>query len=655
MIDSATDFLDGLVDQMPCKPPMRLISEYIEGRRMLPSGTPFPGIWQNARTPYMVEPMDTMAPYSGITEMWMKKGAQIGATAAILENLLAYYMDEYPAEILFISATDDALEKWSTKRLGPVIDSCGFRHKIADQNVGNEKSRKTGDKTFSKHYPGGALNMASAQSAASLRSDSKRIVMFDEVDGAPPQLKTGEGNFVDVARVRTNAWGVRKKIVGISTPTKIDSSQITLLHRRGDQRVYLVPCPHCGLMQPLVMQEGDMKHGLTADMVAGKARTVFYQCEGGCDPIYNHHKTFMLQRGVWQPTATPEEKYIRSYHISSLYSPVGMLSWEELYSEYLNAQNKPDGMVSFENLYLGMESRETGSRPKLENVIELRGAYSRGNVPHGVVFLTMGIDVQRGSARSENNKARIECEILGHGLGYRTWSIDYKIFYGSTEQVGFGAWAELQKWATDGGLVFRRQDGAQFSPSLVFIDSGDGPNSSNVYEFCLGWKNTFPSKGFDALKKQKHESYDGSFTDEAGPTAYKKFRPTKITDETTLYTISTLHYKTLIYSNLKKVRAATASSNPPGFCEFPYDYPDEYFDGLTAEEKRRDGSFHLPGGRRNEPLDCRVYALCAADVYLEACVLTARENAKKAGAPKDQIMQINSRYILERILQKVGA
>ena len=43
----------------------------------------------------------------------------------------------------------------------------------------------------------------------------------------------------------------------------------------------------------------------------------------------------MLIKGKWEPTAKPRKQNYRSYWISSLYSPVGMLSWTELYQKYL--------------------------------------------------------------------------------------------------------------------------------------------------------------------------------------------------------------------------------------------------------------------------------------------------------------------------------
>lgn len=53
-------------DKRPVTQPRALISEYAEEKRVLPQNTPFPGFWRNIRTPYSVEIMDNMSPFSPI-------------------------------------------------------------------------------------------------------------------------------------------------------------------------------------------------------------------------------------------------------------------------------------------------------------------------------------------------------------------------------------------------------------------------------------------------------------------------------------------------------------------------------------------------------------------------------------------------------------
>jgi phage terminase large subunit GpA-like protein len=52
---------------------------------------------------------------------------------------------------------------------------------------------------------------------------------------------------------------------------------------------------------------------------------------------------------------------------------------------------------------------------------------------------------------------------------------------------------------------------------------------------------------------------------------------------------------------------------PAGYCHFPR-YEEEYFRQLTAESLVK-GHWVVAPNRRNEALDCRVYARAAASIY----------------------------------------
>lgn len=639
------DFLAEQVDLMPVTPPRPLISLWAGEKRILPSSTPFPGPYDPEKTPYSIEIMDNMSPHSPVIHQCIMKGVQLGLTTAA-ENVIAYYMSECPSEILYVTATENLLKRWAGKRLEPLIDSCGIRSRITAQ-TDNPKSRRTGDLTLSKAFVGGNLDMASAQSASSLRSDSKKILIRDEIDGAPQMLATGEGNWLSVSKARTDSFGVRRKIMDFSTPTTVEKSEILIGFSEGDQRKYLMPCPMCKKYQELEYTSDKAQHGFKAETKAGKLVRGYYICDHCHDAIFNHHKTAMLKAGRWEPMAVSHDESYRSYQISSLYSPVGMLDWTELWRRYQKAQDRgPDGMRDFVPLYQANAYKETGSRPKLENVIELRGGYREKTIPDGVLYLTMGIDVQSGSKRDSGNPARLEIEILGIGAGYRTWSILYRRFEGEVDDPWSGAWEKMNKWAEKGGMVFKRKDGREFSPSIVFADSGDGNLTDVVYRFTTRWGNTFASKGFSALRRNKSDKKDVG--DVAGPSNFRRYRPVKLSAGQFLYEISTNYYKTHVYNNLKIPRLDVEPQRA-GFCDFPVDRSESYFRMLTAEEKRGDGSFHCPSGRRNEALDCRVMALCAADAWLDNRLLEVKAAVKAGGGNPVQVAQINHRAIIDQL------
>jgi phage terminase large subunit GpA-like protein len=623
------------------------VSEYAEEKRTLPVGTPFPGPWSNSKTPYLDEIMDAMSANSEIQHIIIAKAAQLGLSAAA-ENVTLYWMDEQPAEILFISATDALLKKWVHKRLEPAIDSVGMRAKIFAQARGTGQ-RRSGDRVFSKEYAGGCLDMSSAQSPASLRSDSKRILIRDEIDGAPRDLKTGEGNWLKVSYVRTNAFGKRRKILDFSTPTTYDDSAVWPEYLKGDQRRYFVPCPHCGAYQILEWGTEDDPDGPGMKWVVknGRVKKVWYQCEHCEEPIKNHHKDFMLTNGEWRATATAVHAQTRSYHLSSIYSPVGMLSWEEMVEAYLEAQQEFQGMRSFRNLYLGLPYKETGERPSSEIVKRLRAPYASGTIPSdNILFLTMAIDVQKGTKRNEKYPPRIELEVCGHGRGYRTWSVMYKVFAGSVDDVESGAWKELNDFAVDGGFEFERADGMKFEPQLTLIDSGY--NAPIVYQFCKSWQNTFPCKGRGqgqiAMKRDD------------GPNigTLRGFTLGRVLGDLRVVNISTDFYKQNIYTDLKKVAQNPLGKTPAGFCCFPMDYPGEYFDQLVAEEMDEKGIFHARQGIRNEALDIRVYNRAACDFYLYEWVQKYREIYKKRGCTREQLEEIGTEMILDLLEEKVS-
>jgi len=60
MIAHDIDFFREMVAQLPDKQPPVLISQYVEGRRNLPTNTPLSGFWQNSRAPYLRVSTDSL-------------------------------------------------------------------------------------------------------------------------------------------------------------------------------------------------------------------------------------------------------------------------------------------------------------------------------------------------------------------------------------------------------------------------------------------------------------------------------------------------------------------------------------------------------------------------------------------------------------------
>jgi phage terminase large subunit GpA-like protein len=119
----------------------------------------------------------------------------------------------------------------------------------------------------------------------------------------------------------------------------------------------------------------------------------------------------------------------------------------------------------------------------------------------------------------------------------------------------------------------------------------------------------------------------------------------------TLYEISTAWYKNQIYNSLKIPRNESGIQ-APGFSEFPSDYGELYFEMLTAEELTENG--YDSKGRRNEALDVRVYALCAADVYLGMVRDEWKAWAKSNSATQIQIAEYTKPWVLQDMAQSTA-
>lgn len=566
------------------------ITQYVEANRIMPQGTPFPGIVDMNLTPYLKEIQDNFSTLSNVREVALMKCAQIGSTFAV-ENIIVYLIGHAPCPILYTSANQKLLEKWSNKRLDPAIKSCDLESRIFVQ-IEKIGSKRTGDKILSKEFAGGSLDLASMQSAPALRSDAIKTLIMDELDGAPVFLKK-EGDPRALAEARTHAWGNRKKIFYGSTPTTTEESKINDLHEMGDQRKYFIPCPHCNHFQ--VLQWSGIKFSRDKEGYLIKNST-YYKCEKCKKRIMDHHKKVFLMSGEWRPTAKAKKHGFRSYHINALYSPPGMDSWEAIVEKWLESKDDPLKLRSFINLILGEPFVERGEAPSYEKVLSRRGGYKSGDMPAEALCITLGADIQ---------KDRIECEIVAWGVQKRSWSISYHVFMADNKDV--------EQDNIDGGCWEKLKDlliaGVNGNPiQISFIDSGYV--TGKVYEFCSQFSTgVYPIMGEGKAKYKRKNIITAR----------------KVTDYDIIrYDLNTDMLKDELASYLRKDAPIGDVNYPTGYCHFPKDYKPEYFKQLTAEEKflKRDANgnkYYVWMNRRNranEALDCRCYNLAA--LYLLA-------------------------------------
>lgn len=653
----------------PTDQPEKLISKSINGNRVMPPESPFPGVYDIYKTPYIIELCDNMSPFSACTGQAIKKGVQIAITTAV-ENCIAYYWKVRPSAQMYLTGTEALILDFETERLVPLMASAGL---VSSITVYKKGSRKTGDTTRRKDYRGGFLVMGSIQSSADARSKSIPIMYVDEIDLASVQMHTGEGNRLEVLAGRLTAFEGRSKMMSLSTPRERHNSLIDIQYDQGDKRKFMVPCPHCKKQQWLCLGDDNTNYGLKGDYKAGVLEQGYYICYHCHDAIFNGNKGFMLSlaNGAhWEPTCTPTIKNYRSYHIPSFYSP--MMSFTAMRQKYdIAIDAGDDGMRSFTNLYLGKSFYPSGQKPKYETVIEIRSKdqnYISGVVPANIMFLTAFCDVQAGKNKFKDmttdqilthqarvfakdevspelrTMPRLEVEVCGHGAQFRTASVIYKTFWGRVDRQDAGAWAQLTEWIEETNLTFKRRDGFKFPVQMFFIDSGY--QTDLVYQFAEPLGRTYASKGDKTRTEDKLKLFEIDSPQAGGNV--RRFNVSK-SGSYTVITINTNYYKTHIYRILDK-RYEHGAEQPPDTHITPTDYPDWYYKGLTAEEHRADGTFHNKSGARNEPLDLLVGHKSAADYFLEGMIEADRfticdryKKARKAKPSKEKLRELVNR------------
>lgn len=562
--------------------PMMKISDWSDKNRFLSSeSSAEPGPWRTSRTPYLRDILDDLSPNTPVNEVIAMKGVQLGYTEGGL-NVVGCYIDIAPCPIMYVMPTIEMSKGISESRIDPMIDMSPS----LKQRVKPSRSRDSGNTKFTKRYPGGVLVLSGANSAASLRSRPVKVLVLDEVDAYPLSVD-GEGSPIALAEKRTSTFGSKRKIYKLSTPTIEGQSVISAEFEKTDQRKFHVPCPHCDHRQDLKFDS------LKWD--AGKFETVMYFCEECGTGIEERYKTRMLEAGKWVVTA-PENlnPYKKGYHINSLYSPLGWLSWAQIAEQWEAAQDDVNLMRVFVNTILGETYRDKGEAPPWENLYNRRETYDINLVPEDVEFLTAGVDIQ---------KDRIELEIVGWCRNKRSYSIDFRVLIGETSSRE--VWDDLAKVV---GETWVTASGSGMQLRMMAIDTGY--NTQYVYDFCRRFDVTkvIPIKGQDSQQIMVAPPRQVDVT-----AAGKKIGRTKV------WHVGVSLIKSEVYGFLRQEKGEDGTA-PHGYCHFPQ-YDTHYFKGLTAEqlEMRINNRGYrvymwVKKYQRNEPLDCRVYARAAASV-----------------------------------------
>lgn len=566
------------------------VTQWAEAKRRLSAESAAePGPWRTERTPYLREPMDAFTDPK-VRHIVMVAASQVGKSE-FLNNCIGYIIDEDPGSILFIHPTTIDAQEYSKLRIAPMLrDSPALRQKIAAP-----KSRDSHNTILQKAYPGGILTMCGSTEAHALASKPIRYVFGDERDRWATSAGN-EGDPWDLAMARQTTF-YNAKAVEVSTTTIKNASAIEAAYYTGTMERWNSKCPHCGEYHEIRWSDIRFEYDeiIVSHKKTYKVKKVYYTCPG-CGCISTEAE---MKRAPAKWIAENPEAYgqgTRSFWLNAFVSQ--WASWESIVLKYLNALGSTKKMQVVFNTCFGEPWEDRGDIEDEDSLLARREDYGKDKngepveLPPGVLVLTAGVDTQDD---------RMEYEIVGHGFFGETWGIEKGIVMGRPDDDA--TWNKLDEVVFD--RVMRFENGVGLRVSMSFVDEG-GHFTQSVRAQCNARisKKVFCIKGMPGQDKPY-----------ISPPKKQKIFVNQIAVGTCWqYQLGVDSGKEIIMDNL---RVQTPGQK---YCHFPKrdDYCSAYFAGLLSETKVYDPNKKqpwswkkIPGHERNEPLDCRNYALAA--------------------------------------------
>lgn len=293
----------------------------------------------------------------------VKKAAQTAFTITFLVRTF-HWITERRWHHLYLLPLKTGAVPFVQKRIDPII---------ASNEILSGRFKSVDNRTHKQTMDDIALLIRGTNVESELQETPTDVVVFDEYDRMVQ-------DYLEDARHRTDGSNV-KRLTYLSTPTVpghgLDADE---MWPSSDQLKWFVPCPGCGRMQTLSLEE-NVKIGNSAEDCVLECQFCPYQ-------ISDQERAEMNAWGVWDPTKP--ENTLRGYHINQFNSPtMGLI---DIMGGYFNGQNDAKVLKSFHNQSLGEPFTAPGDKWTLELLDScIDPAHKLGGIPRGPVYL--GIDV----------------------------------------------------------------------------------------------------------------------------------------------------------------------------------------------------------------------------------------------------------------------
>ena len=575
------------------------------------------GQWTTA--PYQVVPLNLIG-NDDCEELYWRKSARIGYTKVMVAGG-AYLTAHKKRNGVTYQPTDDDAKDFVQDEIDPAIrDVKPLRAMCPDFG---KKSKN--NKALKKVFTGAIWDFKGGKSPKNYRRLTKDFVQVDEANGF--DLEVGrEGCPMALAKTRLIGSPFPKFVAG-TTPTIKGQSHIEKLMGQVEVSLKMhLPCPHCDHLQPLRFGGVDCDYGFkylkdeNGKLIKGSAKFLCENPECGC--LWEFGEFYDIQtKGRWSnedgsvwtknglqffdsndvPIITPQSIGLDNWAAYSLHD-----GWDRLASRHIAAVKNPLTLKKFINTDLGEDYEDKLSEQMDWQLLHNRREVYQAAVPKGVVYLCGGIDTQDN---------RVEFYVWGFGADFECYLIWHEVIMGRPDEPDVKKACEKALFRT-----FETEEGEHVGVNRWGWDS-QGHYNSTVIEaskkYGIRWVipvHGSPNYGKPISNMPKSKRANGTYATEVGTDTAKEW----------------------VYSHFGIDKNSTGLT--PGYIHLPMN------DAICGEVEckqlvseirtikiikgKRTVVFDA-AGRRNEALDCFVYALAALNISLQRFGVNLNDLAQK--------------------------
>ncbi|MFT7565826.1 MAG: phage terminase large subunit GpA-like protein [Pseudoalteromonas distincta] len=407
--------------------------EWCDKNFYLPEGSSqIPGQWKTQPVQFALL---NMMGNDAIKEFTLQKPTRFGYTKMLAGAV--WYLGCHKKRSTVIYQPNDSLAKrFTVDEFNPLLNIVpAIQAVFPDWGINNENN------TVSKKVcTGFSIDILGAETPNNFRAMTKQVVVGDEMSAW--KVNSGEGDNVKVLRKRTQGATFGKALFG-STVTFSGDIIERLLEEADCVFNFHLPCPHCGTKQQLEWGSKDTEHGMKWDAKAGSideaAASAYYSCiNNECraseskGKIYYKNLIKMEEAGIWiceksgiwthngiqffnqsgSKITAPKRVGIK---VSALYSLNLTEGWVEIVREWLDIKGDADKLQAFWNLTLGLHWQPANTKRLDHQVLLDKREKYKAQIPDDVVYLTCGGDTQDN---------RMEAWVWGVTADSRKYMID---------------------------------------------------------------------------------------------------------------------------------------------------------------------------------------------------------------------------------------